>query len=200
MSYSFRTTPPPTYLPPQVEEMREAAKKVGLKGFSRDLVADLCNLAAGGKIVSPSGYRDTVRSRVEETLPARDDRGRWSVPARRDGKPASIATTDRRVAGEGMTEEQMRYHRNVCDFLQTVDLQKFPGNSPLEQAMSLLQLLAASAKHKGKQGPGGEGGEPLPIFVENDKAEGEAAALHDLMDQVDSLSEEEQDMLDPEGG
>ena len=195
MSMSFRTSPPPTYIPPLADEMREAAGKVGLKSCSRDLVADLCNLAAGGKVTPPSGYRDQVRSRVEDGLPARGQNGEWSVPVRKNGKKITIATKDRREAVEAMTEEQMRYHRNVCDFLQTVDLTRFPGNSPLEQAMSLLKLLS---KQQGGQG-GGEAGEPLPIFAENDRPEGTAEALHETMDQVDSLSEEEQDMLDPSG-
>src|SRR3990167_4559415 len=118
MSMSFRTSPPHTYIPPLADEMREAAGKVGLKSCSRDLVADLCNLAAGGKVTPPSGYRDQVRSRVEDGLPARGQNGEWSVPVRKNGKKITIATKDRREAVEAMTEEQMRYHRNVCDFLQ----------------------------------------------------------------------------------
>ena len=45
-NFTFRTNPPATYIPPNAEEMREVAARVGLGGFSRDLVADLCNVAA----------------------------------------------------------------------------------------------------------------------------------------------------------
>ena len=58
--FTFRTRPPATYLSPSAEEMREVAGKVGLKSYSKDLVADLCNLAAGGKISPPSSYRRLV--------------------------------------------------------------------------------------------------------------------------------------------
>jgi len=193
--FTFRTTPPATYIPPNGEEMREVANKVGLKSFSKDLVADLCNLAAGGQIIPPSGYRAEVARRVEESLPAPDSNGRWSITVRKDGEKTSRSTTNRQEAIASRTEGAMRYHQNVADFLQAVDLAKFPGESPLEQAMSLLKLLS---KKSGGQG-GGEGGEPLPIFQENDRPEGTAEALHDAMDTVDSLSEEEQDMLDPDG-
>ncbi len=195
MNYTFRTSPPPTYIPPSHEEMREAANKVSLGSFSRDLVADLCNLAAGGKINPPSVYRDAVRNRVEESLPAVDSNGKWSVPVRVEGKKAIKSVTDRFEAIDAITQEQIRYHINVCDFLQTVDLAKLPGNSPLEQAMSLLKLLS---KQQGGQG-GGESGEPLPIFSDSDRPEAVAESIHEAMDMVDSLSQEEQDMLDPEG-
>lgn len=189
MSYTFRTLPPATYLPPQAEEMREAAQRVGLGSFSRDLVADLTNLAAGGSINPPSAYREGVRKRVEESLPTPDAKGRWWL-----SKNGS-ATTDRQEAIAAHLEVAMRYHQNVCDFLQAVDLNRFPGGTPLEQAMSLLKLLS---KQQGGSG-GGEGGEPLPIFVNSDRPERMAEALHDTIDLVDSLSAEEQDMLDPEG-
>ena len=196
MQYTFRTTPPATYISPSGEEMREVAQKVGLGSFSRDLVADLCNLAAGGRINPPSAYRSTMMRKVEESLPAPDSDGDWEIPKKvRAAFGGKNYTKNRAEAIAARTEEMMRYHQNVCDFLQTVNLAKFPGTSPLEQAMSLLKLLS---KQQGGQG-GGEGGEPLPIFTDNDRPEGVAEALHETMDMVDSLSEEEQDMLDPDG-
>ena len=187
MSFTFRTAPPATYIPPNAEEMREVAERVGLKSFSRDLVADLCNLAAGGSIQPPSAYRETVRRQVEEKLPAPDFDGEWSV--------GGGYTKDRLQAINHRLEKAMRYHQNVCDFLQTVDLSAFPGRSPLEQAMSLLKLLS---KQEGGSG-GGEGGEPLPVFVDTDRPEGVAEKLHETMELVESLDETEQEMLDPDG-
>ncbi len=189
-NFTFRTSPPATYVPPNAEEMREVAKKVGLGGFSRDLVADLCNLAAGGVIQPPSAYRETVRRRAEETLPAADSDGKWVI-----GGVTISYTTTRQEAVNNRLGKAMRYHQNVCDFLQTADLAQFPGDSPLEQAMSLLKLLS---KQVGGEG-GGEGGEPLPIFQDNDRSEGVAEKLHETMELAESLDEAEQEMLDPDG-
>lgn len=186
MSFSFRTSPPVTYLSPSAEEMRETAKKVSLGSYSRDLVTDLCHLAAGGKINPPSSYRSQVQERVEAQLPAPDSRGRWSL------KSGSYTSDRQQVLAEKL-EQSLRYHQNVCDFLQTVELEKFPGQSPLEQAMNLLKLLS---KKQGGQG-GGEGGEPLPIFTDNDQSEKVAEDLNHLMDEIDSLSEDEKELLDP---
>lgn len=188
MQYSFRTTTPPTYLTPSGEEMREAASAVGLKSFSRDLVADLCNLAAGGNINPPSAYRNEVLRKVEESLPAPDSSGEWKISSGAWTKNRQEVVSDR-------LEKALRYHQNVCDFLQTVDLGQFPGQSPLEQAMSLLKLFS---KRQGGSG-GGEGGEPLPIFQDNDNPEAVGEELNSLMDEVDSLDESEQEMLDPDG-
>lgn len=185
---TFRTSPPATYIPPSGEEMREAAGKVGLKSFSKDLVADLCNLAAGGRTCPPSEYESEVRKRVAESLPAPDANGRWSLPK-------GGFTEKRQEAVNALTGKAMRYHRNVQDFLGSVDLVRFPGGSPLEQAMSLLKLLS---KQSGGAG-GGEGGEPLPIFADAERPEEIAEGLNDLMDEVESLSGEELDMFDPEG-
>lgn len=196
MNLTIRTTPPATYIPPGIEEMREASKKVGLGGFAKDLVADLCNLASGGKLTPPSEYRDTVRRRVEESLPQPDSSGRWTIPICKNGKKSSALTENRFEAIEAKTSETMRYHQNVQDFLGSVDLQKFPGSSPLEQAMSLLKLLS---KQEGGTSSGGEGGEPLPIIADSERPEGVAEKLEETMDLVDQLSQDEQDMLDPDG-
>lgn len=188
MNFTFRTTTPPTYLTPSGEEMREAANKVGLKSFAKDLVADLCNMAAGGSINPPSAYRDQVMLKVEENFPASDSDGEWKLSSGSYTKNRQEAVSDR-------LEKALRYHQNVCDFLQTVDLNQFPGGSPLEQAMSLLKLLS---KQQGGS-CGGEGGEPLPIFTDNDNPEAVAEGLNSLMDEVDSLDENEQEMLDLDG-
>lgn len=193
--FTFRTSPPANYISPNKEEMKEAAKGVGLKGFAPDLVADLTNLAAGGRVNPPSAYRDEVTKRVEEKLPAPDSRGRWEIPVRKDGKKSMTYTDNRTEAVAAKTAEMMRYHQNVADFLQTVDLQKFPGGSPLEQAMACLKLLS---KQQGGQAAAGEGGEPLPIFADSERPEGVAEKLHEAMDMVDSMSDEELEMTDPD--
>lgn len=183
---TFRTSTPPTYLLPTREEMREAANSVGLKSFSRDLVTDLINLAAGGAINPPSSYRSQVLREVEQKLPAPDSDGEWKLRSGSYTKSREEAVMDR-------LDGAMRYHQNVADFLATIDLGQFPGQTPLQQAMSLLKLLSK------KQGGSGdeEGGEPLPIFTEGD---GDAVAkeLQDAMDQAESLDQAEQELLDPD--
>lgn len=185
---TFRTKPPRYYLPPDREEMRDMAKKVELKAFAPDLVADLTNLAAGGELNPPSVFRGQVLRQVQESLPQPDKDGEWKLS---NGK----YTKDRQQVITERAEAAMKYHQNIADFLQSAELDRFPGVSPLEQAMSLLKLLS---KQKGGQG-GAEGGEPgLPIFQEGN-GESVADKLHEVMETVDSLTSEELDMLDPDG-
>jgi hypothetical protein len=195
MYYTFRTSPPATYIPPSSEDMKDAAKNIGLGSYSKDLVADLCNLVAGGTVNPPSTYQQVVRQKVEEILPSADSNGGWKMPKKIESSDGRDYTKSRFEIIEAKTREQMRYHQNVCNFLQAVDLNQFPGGSPLEQAMSLLKLLS---KKQGGQSSG-DGGEPLPIFSEADRPEGVAEELHDAMEMVDSLNEEELDMIDPKG-
>ena len=185
---TLRTTTPPTYLLPTSKEMREAANAIGLRSFSRDLVADLINLAAGGEINPPSSYRAQVLDEVEEKLPAPDSDGEWKLSSGRWTKDRQEAVNDR-------LNRAMAYHQAVSDFLETVDLSKFPGQTPLQQAMSMLKLLS---QQEGGSG-GGENGEQLPIFIDNDNPEKTAEQLSDIMDEVDSLSQDEQELLDPDG-
>lgn len=183
---TLRTTTPPTYFLPTREEMRAAADEVGLKSFSKDLVADLINLAAGGEINPPSAYRGRVLAWAEETLPAPSASGSWWLEgSRRSTKNRAEAVNDR-------LNKAMRYHQAVSDFLETVDLGQFPGETPLQQAMSLLKLLSEQSGGS----PRGDG-ETLPIFVDNDNPEKLAEQLSTLMDEVDSMSVEEQELLDP---
>jgi hypothetical protein len=189
MQFTFRTTPPATYISPSKEEMKAAAQKVGLSSYSRDLVADLCNLGAGGRVNAPSEYRNEIRRRADEALPAPDQNGAWRLAS------GSVTKNRSEVIAEAEAKA-MKYHQAVADFLDSVDLSKFPGGSPLEQAMSMLKLLS---KQQGGQG-GGEAGEPLPIFQDTKTTpEKVAKDLNGVMDEVDSLSEDEQDMLDPDG-
>lgn len=188
---TLRTNPPATYIPPTREEMKEVAQRVGLQSFSKDLVADLCNLAAGGSVKPPSAYRDEIVRRAEETLPAPKT---YSGTEYWDIKGSKGPIYSRQEAVAAYTEQAMRYHQNVADFLGTVDLDKFPGATPLEQAMNLLKLLS---KKQGGQ-DGGEASEPLPIFQENDNSEKVGEDLNQLMDDVESMSWDEASMLSPD--
>lgn len=201
MALTLRTSTPSTYLLPTSEEMRAAADAVKLRNFSRDLVADLINLAAGGEINPPSSYRAQVFDEVDTKLPAPDADGEWRVPEKYWNEPqvrkasnGHYYTRSRAIAVQEPLNKAMAYHQNVCDFLQACDLSQFPGQTPLQQAMSMLKLLS---KQEGGSG-GGENGETLPIFVDNDNPEATAKQLSDIMDEVDSLSIEEQEPLDPE--
>lgn len=184
---TFRTSPPDFYIPPTPEEMREMAEKVGVRTFSRDLVADMCNLIAGGQINPPSSYREKVWKKVEETLEPPDEDGKWRLPVG--------FTKDRKEAIRVRADREMRYHLNVCDFLRTLEFDMFPGFSPLEKAMNVLKLL--SAKY-GRDGSGEGNGEPIPIFLESG-TEKFAKELNLIMEDVDSLSEAEKELLNPEG-
>lgn len=171
------------YLAPSREEMRDAAERVGLRSYSQDLAIDLANLAAGGSINPPSKYSTAVLQRAAERLESPNQYGEWKLSTGGWTKEKSEVIADRH-------RKEMAYHQNVCDFLSEIDMGRFEGETPLEQAMNCLKLLS---KLKGGNG-GGEDGEPLPIFQDG-SPEGVAHQLHDTIDSVDSLSEVEKELL-----
>lgn len=189
--FTFRTSPAATYLTPTAEEMRAVAKAVGLGKYSRDLAADLAHIASGGSINPPSAWHAEILAEAERTPPTGTDKdgSYWNHP---NGKGHSRSAA---AAAPHFVAKAMKYHQNVCDFLHTVEMDGVPGASPLEQAMNLLRLLS---KKQGGSG-GGEGGEQLPIFTD-EKVAGEKPAqeLNKLLDTVESLSEDEKQLLDPD--
>lgn len=182
MSQTFRTLPPSHYISPNVEEMREVAQKVGLSKFSPDLVADIANLCAGGKILPPSAYKEQVKKGVLDMFPAPNSRDQWQL---KDGG----YTTDKALKFAEEVEKSIKYHQNVCDFLQTLEMGKLPGSSPLEQAMNCLKLLSKI----GEDGGGGSGG--MPIFVE---AEKKAEKINQVLDEIETLTKDEVELLNPD--
>lgn len=193
--FTFRTSPSETYLTPTADEMRAVAEKVGLKQFSRDLAADLAHIASGGTINPPSAMRPAV----EEWVEGETQRPGSTYFLKPDILAAKSFNWDKKQFSslgelrQAFVEKALRYHQNVADFLGTVEMDKVYGDSPLEQAMNLLKLLS---KKQGGAG-GGEGGEPLPIFTE-DAGEKPARELNSLLDEVESLSWEEIEMLSPD--
>lgn len=171
---TFRTSPPPDYISPTREEMTVAAKKVGLSAFAPSLVADLAHMAAGGFINPPSSYRGEVENWVQ-----------------------SGAETLKKGTFTEKVDWAMKYHQNIVDFVLAMngDTARTPGNTPLEKAMWILKLLS---KNKSTQTVDlGTGAESIPFFTDG-KPEKSASELKEVIEVVNSLTEDEQDMLDPE--
>lgn len=58
-------------------------------------------------------------------------------------------------------ENQLQYHRNVQEFVCSLDYSSFSGISPLEKAASIIAVLSSQEGGEGEEGEG----QPLPIFT-----------------------------------
>lgn len=179
----MRTKAPNHYIAPTSEEIREAAQNIGLNDYCISLVNDLANIAAGGSINPPSVYASQIRAEEDKKMPPPDCDGEWQV--QKGYTKNKIKALNERV------NNKMCYHQRVCDFLQTLEMDRFPGDSPLEKAMSCLSMLS---KMEGGRGDG----EPLPIFQ---KGNGESVTkkLHEALETVTHLQKEEEELLNPNG-
>lgn len=172
MSQTFRTLPPAHYISPTAEEMRAVAEKIGLSKYSPDLVADIANLCAGGKIIPPSAYKEQVKKNVEEKLPAPDKEGKWSTN--------HGSTTNKSVKIGEEVEKAMKKNQDICDYLQTLDFSKLPGVSPLEKAINSFKLVSEKD--------------------EKEMGEKVAKKINKVLDQVEKLTQDEKDLLFVEQG
>lgn len=172
-----RTEMPVTCLPLTSEEIKEAAKSMGVKKYSPSFVQDLCNIDQGARVLLPSEYEEKVKIDVARTETDPDNQ-------------------------DQSFERAMEYHQYIADFLQTVDMSEMPGHSPLERAMNLLKILAKqmeSPMDMGGEGAGfGEDSPTLPVFPDMDNqpsGNGVADEVNQFMDMIEDMSEAEASML-----
>jgi Mg-chelatase subunit ChlD len=127
-SQSFRSRPPTHYIPPSLGDISRVAKEVGLTHYDPSLIADFCNLEAGGDLESI----DEVR---------KISRGIGADPYR--PIPLSMGV-DKYVDNQAETTR----------FLRDFDRSKLPpGETPLHRAAMLASLLYN--QEGGKPGSGG---------------------------------------------
>lgn len=159
---TIRTIPPVDYISPSQNEKQEMAKNLCLKKYSPSLVDDLCNLISGGDMTTPQQIRDHTEPEIDNNLECPNDRdykyrGKW---LRDDGDYVSDQSLARRIA----LEKEVEYHTKVQEFLQALNLEQLPGNSPLEKAMGLLKVLASK---EGQEGGYESEEQGMPIFGED---------------------------------
>lgn len=187
---TFRTIPSNQNPPPTVEEFKIEAQKIDLKKYSVELATDLCNLAGGGKTTSPSQFRDIVQKQIIKKLEPKDGDGEWKLhnhPRKGYTKELSEVIDDR-------LPNAMSYHQNVIDFIKTIDLEKFPGQTPIEKAMGVLKLMSQNSECGGTEA----GGIQLPIFSDANSSQNLAKDINETIEMMDGLSQEEIDLMDPE--
>jgi hypothetical protein len=152
---------------PTKEEMLKEAAKVGLANFDEEFVTDLCNISEGGQLLPASQLRNQVARHLEQT---------------EDGQSQSIFSGKKHISAD-LADSEYHYHRNIQSFLSEVDLSKFPGDSALGRAMSMLKLFSSVTRKKGTG------------FNDASAAQETARQLNEQMRLANSLTSEERKLL-----
>lgn len=173
-----RTRCPLNYLSPNHNEMRQMADRVGIKHFSRYLASDIAHIAAGGEVLTENvwiahAHQEAVERFSNETP---DADGEWHT--REHGH-----TDDKEKALTERIQQTIDYHRNVCDFLRSLDTEQIPGRSPLEKAMNTLKLLDNQDGGKAEDNDD----QPLPIFCGENGGNKTADTLKEILEDTDTL-------------
>lgn len=173
-----RVVDPEYLIIPEDEIIREKAREIGVEVYAPDLIKDIVSHISGGQLKNEKELRKDIRQHVIETMPMPDSDGEWRYPM------SKTWTKDRKKYIEESVEKHINYQRNVISFLRNVDITNMPGNSALEKALLLVNLLS-------KFDDGSVEGESLPIFHRkniNNK-------ISNIMEEIEILTQEEKDFL-----
>ncbi|HEY9774506.1 MAG TPA: hypothetical protein V6C81_11950 [Planktothrix sp.] len=160
--------------PPTAAEIEAAAKKVGVKTYSEDLVRDLHDYAHGGRLHTPSDYLPQAREEARRIMTDRNFKNEHKLP---------LPDLE-----QELTNNALWHHRSMGDFITGVDLGWFPGETPVEQTMQMLKLLQQMNKNTRSDSAERR-------FDRNDARE-----VSDVQRQVDKLSPEERKLIKPKKG
>ena len=186
-----RTKPAPHYIPPSPSEIKEAAAEAGLTTYSPQTVIDMANVASGGEVVPPSEFMDAVNTEARSKVG--EDAAGYSYSAYFEGKEYTEYADSRAEAVRSQISNDMQYHRRACDFIQELDFQDAPGQTPLGKAVSMLKMLETVAGGK----PGDSDSNILPVLTEFEASSATDAAnrINELTKHVRSLTDAEKALL-----
>ena len=183
---TIRTIPSASYLHPSADEVKQLAKQVGVEQYAPDLVEDLCNIASGGSFVSASDITDYCNNNFNKLLEPDSD-GDYNKP--------SGYTKNYSDAKQAWVEKDVQYHQNIQTFLETLDLNSIPGNSPLEKALNCIKYLGEQANSSGSSDSSGS--PTIPIFSKDeDAARKQAETINESVELVEKLDREDKELLD----
>jgi len=190
-----RTNPPSNYLPPSQRDIQEMAERIGLKAFSKDLVEDLCNIQAGGSFIPEHQIVDNLRrgNYLDKCLTTHSN-GRYIYKGReylRDSNDNYVK--DKFKARELAAIKEVNYHRNIQNFVRSLDISNVPGVSPLEKSLSLVKILSTQEGGESSNRQGDDE-EILPIFNQNQ--EKLADRLNKTFEAISNLDYHEKQLLE----
>jgi len=181
-----RTDPPQDYFPPNEEEIKRAAERCGLKSYSPHLVADLCNIEAGGSFRSIIDQREAIREEAELKIVRAGSYFQDMEGNRHNQKDEAFKKNMNAVVNA---------NERINDFVKEIVEAPVPGMSPLYRSINILKALSMQ---KDNQSEDGQNGESIPSFKPGE-AEKLSKEMKDLFETVVNLSPEERKLLE-EGG
>ena len=187
MSRIKRTEPAADYIQPNDFEIKEVARRVGLKTYSPEFVRDITNVISGGRVLQSHEYQEELYESLPDVVS--DSQGYFEYPSY-NGR-YSHTTENYEFALERTREHALNSHEKICEFIRSLDLSKAQGNTPIEKACGLIKLLGENPRMKN----GNVNGESLPIFNNYERADKNAEELNNLNELIQSLDDAERELI-----
>ena len=191
-----RTNPPTHYIEPSDKEVIQRAEEQELKSFSIPLVRDIANIAAGGSYVD---YEEIIREVGKSVKVVKASDGDYMDEEtgnylKHDGSYINSYGTAVKVA----SKEKADYHVNVSDFIRNLEFNRAAGNTPLQKAVNIVNMLANQKQNKGGD-CSEEKGKGIPIFSNESDERTSGTELgkrfNEIFEQMTKLDSPEKDLM-----
>lgn len=134
----MQTTIAAGYLPPSDHSIQAAASEAELKLKVPDFVRDVCNIAAGGSFLSADEINNKIEAEWESTKVRKEFSGKKYKFIRNDNNRSYDNFIDARKT---FFSDKEKLARKVQETIHSMESMDVPGNTPLEQAVNLINLL-----------------------------------------------------------
>lgn len=126
------------YLPPSDQAIQAAADQAELRLKVPDFVRDVCNITAGGQFLSQAELGAKIQAEWESTKIRKEFSGKKHKFIRSDNNKAY---DDFNSARTEFFKDKETLARRTQDAISAMEALDVPGNTPLEQAVNLINLL-----------------------------------------------------------
>lgn len=127
------STPAPHYISPNSQEITDMATKIGVKTPYEAIIRDMAHIASGGQFKNATELqqemsKSAMNKAIQEAY-AYEESKSWI-----EQRAASIL------------EAEIIFNDQVRNFIESLEINRVPGNAPLEKAMTVMKMLEEQSK------------------------------------------------------
>lgn len=188
----MQITVAPGYLSPSDQTIQAAASQADLKLKVPDFVRDVCNISAGGSFISQEEINNRIKDEWDSTKVRKEFTGKKYKFIRDDNNRAYDNYMD---AQRAFFNDKEKLARKVQETINSMESMDVPGNTPLEQAVNLINLLLKQrygSNDSSNDSVDRNSDDVLNELLERDNVK---QAKQNIQDAI-NLSQSEEDLLD----
>lgn len=124
------------FIAPSDRDILAAAKKLDVSNIAPDIVRDICNLYAGGRVKTKGELHDDVVKLVDKDIAS--------------GEISADTLAD--YGKDIMIQQYMSREENALEFFDNIDFRQLPGATPLDKGLNMLKILQKMQQQDSSEG------------------------------------------------